>query len=170
MEALRRLAAGVELLICSSQEINRCYPNRPAVRAIYIKDLAGTTVEDSKLRGTVRGTKDAWEKPGGPENRTRSRYIGRDGWPKKSQALTSGSLNDTVTAQQAPGRPCPRRTRRFVERSRRLGEIAGAALRSEGRQQSYDACETLGFSPTGGVRGNRPKDLWCSEDKANRVT
>jgi hypothetical protein len=25
-----------------------------------------------------------------------------------------------------------------------------------------DNCLTLGFSPTGGVRGNRPKDLWCA--------
>jgi hypothetical protein len=26
---------------------------------------------------------------------------------------------------------------------------------------SLDKCLTLGFNPTGGVRGNRPKDLWC---------
>jgi hypothetical protein len=44
----------------------------------------------------------------------------------------------------------------------RLEQIVAATLSSFPDPTSLDKCITLGFNPSGGVRGNRPKDLWCA--------
>jgi hypothetical protein len=44
----------------------------------------------------------------------------------------------------------------------RLEEIAQATLAALADAGSLDSCLTLGFKPNSGVRGNRPKDLWCA--------
>jgi hypothetical protein len=44
----------------------------------------------------------------------------------------------------------------------RLEQILAGTLSAFPGASSLDKCVTLGFNPTGGVRGNRPKDLWCA--------
>ena len=43
-----------------------------------------------------------------------------------------------------------------------LQQILASTLDTLPAEFSLDKCLTLGFNPTGGVRGNRPKDLWCA--------
>jgi MoxR-like ATPase len=43
-----------------------------------------------------------------------------------------------------------------------LQQILASALSGLADGSSLDKCLTLGFNPNGGVRGNRPKDLWCA--------
>jgi hypothetical protein len=43
-----------------------------------------------------------------------------------------------------------------------LQQILTSTLDSLPAELSLDKCLTLGFNPIGGVRGNRPKDLWCA--------
>src|SRR4051794_13810876 len=44
----------------------------------------------------------------------------------------------------------------------RLGQVVSEALAANGPGEGFSTCLTLGFSPSGGVRGSRPKDLWCA--------
>jgi 5-methylcytosine-specific restriction enzyme B len=44
----------------------------------------------------------------------------------------------------------------------RLGQIMSGVLGGDGLARTLDGRLTLGFNPTGGVRGTRPKDLWCA--------
>jgi hypothetical protein len=44
----------------------------------------------------------------------------------------------------------------------RLDQIVAATLSAFSDPPSLDKCTTLGFNAIGGVRGNRPKDLWCA--------
>ena len=44
----------------------------------------------------------------------------------------------------------------------RLEEILRSALAALPDASSLGGDTTLGFNPSGGVRGNRPKDLWCA--------
>ena len=44
----------------------------------------------------------------------------------------------------------------------RLEQIVGEVLAADGLGEALDTCVTLGFSPSSGVRGSRPKDLWCA--------
>ena len=44
----------------------------------------------------------------------------------------------------------------------RLEQILATTLSAFPNGSSLDKCVTLGFNPAGGVRGNRPKDLWCA--------
>jgi hypothetical protein len=44
----------------------------------------------------------------------------------------------------------------------RLEQILTSTLSTVPGASSLDRCLTLGFNPASGVRGNRPKDLWCA--------
>jgi hypothetical protein len=50
-----------------------------------------------------------------------------------------------------------------------LGQILHRVLSASQHRAVLDSCLTLGFSPRGGVRGNRPKDLWCAVFAKNAV-
>lgn len=43
-----------------------------------------------------------------------------------------------------------------------LADVVDAVRASDSLGESYDGALTLGFNPNSGVRGNRPKDLWCA--------
>jgi hypothetical protein len=43
-----------------------------------------------------------------------------------------------------------------------LQQILASTLSGVADGTTFDKCLTLGFNPSGGVRGNRPKDLWCA--------
>jgi hypothetical protein len=43
-----------------------------------------------------------------------------------------------------------------------LQQILASTFEALPVEFSLDKCSTLGFSTSGGVRGNRPKDLWCA--------
>jgi MrcB-like, N-terminal domain/AAA domain (dynein-related subfamily) len=50
----------------------------------------------------------------------------------------------------------------YLRIHRSLEQILASTRAELSSELSLDQCLTLGFSPTGGGRGNRPKDLWCA--------
>lgn len=50
----------------------------------------------------------------------------------------------------------------YLKVHNRLEQILSATLEALPAGSSFDKSLTLGFRPVGGVRGNRPKDLWCA--------